>query len=282
MKRYDPRVLTRIELEDTKAILDTAAATIDDFRSVALSIESPADIQYLLRFFDSDAETASRALTSLYYWGCVGGIGEFVAPWLSMPDDGSTIHTFGPSVMSDAVITLGDVTAYNALQTASLSPPWSEIGDLHDAKAAVESFVASSGEPFRRALVSGELWEHGAYIIQKIRKRIPVISRFTWYLKSLWPDSQVFNYLESLLSSADLRLTSLRSLVGFWDFVPTIEMLASTDAVDENELTALFNITLLTFARTRKNQYWAFLRTLVFEKGAARHRDCLNRLRERL
>src|SRR5579884_287797 len=264
IKLVEPRALLRDEADEVRQVIRAGTATIDHYRSLALSIGSPDDVRFLTDIVHGDnGQEASRALTALYYWGCTAGIGKFVEPWLckmrSQDEfEASAMQGFAPGIMKDCVIDLADVTAYEALSNAT-----HESDDVRDAVLEVRSFLSNQGEAFHAALASGLLWRGGRYIISRIPHAGRLRSALLWFLKSLAPDPDVRDYLVSLVSEEEFRLLSLRALAGFWNFVPPARLLSQTQPTTSDDCTIVFNLAIQALERTRDGAYFTVLKDLA-------------------
>jgi len=266
-----PRVLLREELSEVREIIAAGKATIDHYRSLALSIALRDDVKFLTDIVAGDnGSEASRALTALYYWGCTAGIGKFVEPWLcemrSQDEfEGSPMLGFAPGILRDCVIGLGDVTAYDALSRAT-----HESDDVRDAVLEVRKFLSEQGSVFHAELASGLLWQGGRYIISQIPHAERLRSTLVWFLKSVPPAPEVRDYLLSLVSQEDVRLVSIRALAGFSDFIPSADLLSDTVPTSSDDLTIVFNLTLQALERTHDRTYLRVLKELAENAEHAR------------
>ena len=121
-----PRLLTSPEIDrfcNGKANFES----IEDFRDFAASLRNQGDIEFLCRFVSGpDERTATRALTALFYFGAVVGIGEQIRKWLVEADVSSAIWTFAAGIAVGSVLQAADISAFRALRGAARDPSVAE------------------------------------------------------------------------------------------------------------------------------------------------------------
>ena len=238
---------------------------VETLEMLALSGCARSDYDGLIALAKDDSdETASAALTALFYAGGIIGVWDRVAaPTIMRPESPRCV--IAAPILALSILRCADVTAFRVLMPIRVEP-WE--GDVLRAQRSVREAFIDQCDYDR--LASGELFDRGRYLLEQIsgeRFQSTSVGRLLWYLRHFAGVSEVDDVFQSYLRS-DYAEIAVTALVGFGGTILSPAELREIPIRGDDALVRVANCASLLFRKTHLRDYLRFLEELSSKYAA--------------